>query len=57
MSESLNSHWHFHCPECGFGSVELRDLAADHELYCEICHEDEGRIIRLHRWLTEANKT
>ena len=46
----LNGHWHFHCPECGMGDFELGHLAADQELFCEVCLEEEGRLIRLERW-------
>jgi hypothetical protein len=46
----LDGHWHFHCPECGTGEFELGCLADDQQLFCEICLEEEGRLIRLQRW-------
>jgi len=50
---SPDRHWQFHCPECGFGSVELRYRAADHEIHCEVCLDEQGRFVLLRRWLTE----
>jgi hypothetical protein len=47
----MTGHWQFQCPRCGFGHVELGRLAADSEIYCEICCEEEGLAIALKRWL------
>src|SRR4051812_48058000 len=49
----LDGHWHFHCPECGFGDFELGRLAADQELVCEVCLEAGCGEIRLERWPAE----
>ena len=49
----LDGHWHFHCPECGMGDFELGCLADDQQLFCEVCLEEEGRLILLERWPTE----
>ena len=49
----LDGHWHFHCPECGMGDFELGHLAEDQELFCEVCLEEESRLILLERWPTE----
>jgi hypothetical protein len=46
----LDGHWHFQCPECDMGDFELGRLAADQELFCEVCLEEESRLIRLQRW-------
>jgi hypothetical protein len=46
----LDGHWHFQCLECGIGDFELGCLADDQQLFCEICLEGEGRLIRLERW-------
>jgi hypothetical protein len=48
------SQWEFHCPECGLGHHELNRLAKDHELSCEICEHEAGRIVALHRWLADV---
>jgi hypothetical protein len=49
----LDGHWHFQCPECAMGDFELGHLAADQELFCEVCLDEEGRLILLERWLAE----
>lgn len=46
--------WLFTCPECGFGHAELGHLAADDDIYCVVCHEEEGRNVTLTRWLRAA---
>jgi hypothetical protein len=46
----LDGRWHFQCPKCGIGDFELGHLAADQELLCEACLEEEGRLFRLQRW-------
>ena len=48
--------WHFQCPECGIGDAELGRLAADQELYCEICAEERRVSIHLRRWLPELDR-
>jgi hypothetical protein len=42
--------WCFRCPECGFGHEELGYLAADQELLCEVCLEEDRSAVPLHRW-------
>jgi hypothetical protein len=32
------------------GDFELGCLADDQQLFCELCQEEEGRLIRLERW-------
>ena len=48
-----DGHWHFQCPECGMGDFELGHLATDQELFCEVCMEEQSRLILLERWPTE----
>jgi hypothetical protein len=45
----VEGFWFFHCPECGFGNEELGYLAADHELLCEVCLEENRGPVRLQR--------
>ncbi len=47
----LDGHWHFQCPECGIGDFELGYLAGDQDLHCDVCLEEQGRLVSLHRWL------
>ena len=49
----LDGHWHFHCPECGMGDYECGYLADDQQLFCEVCLEQEGRLVCLERWLAD----
>jgi hypothetical protein len=49
-------HWHFQCPECGFGDRELGQLLGDGELYCLVCLEETGRQVRLQRWTEEDSE-
>jgi hypothetical protein len=49
-SAMLKGHWYFQCPECGMGDFELGHLAEDQKLFCEVCLEEEGRLILLERW-------
>jgi hypothetical protein len=44
--------WHFQCPECGMGNIELGRLADDQELLCEVCLEQGGQVL-LERWLPQ----
>ena len=46
----------FQCPECGLGDHEVGHLIAEIEIYCVICLEEDGRLIRLHRWEEEGVK-
>lgn len=46
--------WHFVCPECGIGDGEWGHPAADDELHCEVCVAEDGRLVRLRRWLAKA---
>lgn len=55
MKITVQNLWEFHCIECGVGHVELGRLAADHEIFCIVCEHDYGRLVKLHRWLTEAD--
>jgi hypothetical protein len=32
------------------GDFELGHFADDQQLFCEVCLEEEGRLIRLQRW-------
>ena len=48
-----DGQWHFQCPECGMGDFELGCLADDRQLLCDVCLEEEGRLIRLERWPTD----
>jgi hypothetical protein len=49
----LDGHWRFHCLECATGDFELGCLADDRQLFCEVCLEEGGRLIRLKRWPAE----
>jgi hypothetical protein len=51
MTRIREAHWQFACPECGFGDLELGELAADHEIHCIVCLEETGRHVLLDRWL------
>lgn len=53
MNRIIEALWEFHCPECGFGHGELGRFGSDHEIYCEVCEHEEGRLVRLQRWLAE----
>jgi hypothetical protein len=53
VPQTAEAHWNFYCPECGLGDRELGHLAKDHEIYCEICEHEEGRMITLQRWLAD----
>jgi hypothetical protein len=46
----------FQCPECDFGDHEVGHLTAEIEIYCLVCLEADGRLIRLHRWEEEGVK-
>jgi len=42
--------WRFHCPDCDVTDEELGELAADEEIYCEVCMAESHRYVRLRRW-------
>lgn len=42
--------YHFECRICGFDDGEARRLAAEHEIYCPLCAEDNLRLRELLRW-------
>jgi uncharacterized protein YbbK (DUF523 family) len=51
--------WHYQCPDCGFGDVELGDVergdaAISGEGFCVVCLEEQGRRVRLRCWQAEA---
>jgi hypothetical protein len=46
----------FQCPECDFGDHEVGHLTAGIEIYCVVCLEEDGRLIRLHQWEEEVVK-
>ncbi len=50
MPHTQASYWQFHCAECGFGDHEVGHLVGPDELYCLVCLEEEGRLVRLERW-------
>jgi hypothetical protein len=41
----------FPMPDCGVGDFELGYLADDQDVYCEVCLEENRRLVRPHRWL------
>jgi len=47
---SVERAWKFQCPECEFTDEEFGHLAADEEVYCEVCMAESHRYIRLRRW-------
>jgi hypothetical protein len=49
----IEAHWEFLCPECGLGHHELGRLARDHEIFCEVCDHETGRVVKLDRWLPD----
>ena len=36
--------------ECGFGDHEVGHLVTPDEIYCVVCLEEDGRLVRLERW-------
>lgn len=50
MPNASASYWRFQCPECGFGDHEVGHLVAPDEIYCVVCLEEDGRLVRLERW-------
>jgi hypothetical protein len=40
----------FQCPERGLGEYEIEYLTDSAEVYCMVCEEEAGCLIRLHRW-------
>jgi hypothetical protein len=47
----LKEEWRFRCPECGVGDIELGALATAEQVYCEVCFTEDGRYVRLRRWV------
>ena len=45
----------FQCPECGMGEHEVGPMA-ETEIHCVVCLEERGRVIRVHRWVEEADQ-
>jgi hypothetical protein len=43
--------WHFQCPECGIGDAEFDEPASAEQYYCEVCLSEDGRFVRLRRWI------
>jgi hypothetical protein len=46
--------WHFQCPACGVGDAEWGELAADEELFCEVCLSESRVSVRLCRWQADG---
>ena len=46
----------FQCPECSLSDFEVGHLTGEDEIYCVVCLEEEGRLIRLQRWKKEAGE-
>ena len=44
-------YWRFQCPECGVSDADLGDPASAEELYCEVCLSEDGKRVRLWRWI------
>jgi hypothetical protein len=40
----------FQCSECGFGNREVGDLMDEDEIYCVVCLQEQGRLIRIRCW-------
>jgi hypothetical protein len=40
----------FQCLDCGLGDYETGHLVAADAVYCVVCLEEDGRLIRLQRW-------
>ena len=50
MPDAATSYWRFQCVECGFGDHEVGHLVAPDAIYCVVCLEEDGRLVRLERW-------
>ncbi len=50
MHHTATPYWRFQCAECGFGDQEVGHLVAPDEMYCVVCLEEDGRLVRLERW-------
>jgi hypothetical protein len=44
------TRYHFECPECEFDDTEAGALATETQIFCTLCFEDSGHIVRLRRW-------
>ena len=51
---SADRCWQFHCPECGFGDAEVGEMRHAEEIFCEVCLSEDGRLVRVRRWLAAA---
>jgi hypothetical protein len=40
----------FQCPQCGLGDYETGYPTDGAEVYCIVCEEEAGRLVRLHYW-------
>ena len=40
----------FQCPKCGFGDYEVGHLVTEADVYCVVCLEEQGRLIRVECW-------
>ena len=47
----MSGRWEFACPECSFSHIEFGVLALDDDVYCVVCLDEQGRHVRLHRWV------
>ncbi len=54
MTIVTEAHWHFSCPECGFGDAEFGHLVAVDEIHCVVCLQEDGRHVTLTRWVATA---
>lgn len=56
LSESVGApRYEFKCPVCNFDHKELGRLLYEHEIYCGICAEDNGRDVTVSRKLVAEN--
>jgi hypothetical protein len=49
-SHTAMTRYHFECPECEFDDTEAGALATETQIFCTLCFEDTGHIVRLRRW-------
>ena len=47
------NRWRYRCPECEMSDAELGNLATDDEVECIVCLVEQGRTVRLIRWVAE----
>ena len=48
VGESWMPHNGFQCPECGLGDHEVGHMVVEGEVYCIVCMDEQGRLIRVH---------